>query len=75
MNRETPDMLFLTEEGAEDSTKHFNDNGMRHRSGYYFCDAVEGAVAIIFSQDNIIKTCTRQNGKVVVFDHIALPPF
>ena len=71
--RKEPDMCFVSYNGKEDKTKHFNDNGMRHRSCYHFCDMVEGTVGIIFSHDDVIKACTKHNGKVIVYDHVVLP--
>ena len=47
--------------------------GMRHRAGYRFCDAVEGSVAFIISQDGMVEACTKHDGKVVVYDNVALP--
>ena len=72
-NRKTPDMCFIGYDGKEDKTKHFHDNGMRHRSCYHFCDMVEGTVGIIFSHDDVIKACTKHNGRVIVYDHVVLP--
>jgi len=71
--RKEPDMCFISYNGREDKTKHFNDNGMRHRSCYHFCDMVEGTVGIIFSHDDVIKACTKHNGRVIVYDHVVLP--
>ncbi len=68
-----PDMCFIGYDGKEDKTKHFSDNGMRHRSCYHFCDMVEGTVGIIFSHDDVIKACTKHNGRVIVYDHVVLP--
>ena len=46
---------------------------MRHRAGYRFCSAVEGSVAFVISQDGVIEACTKHDGKVVVYDNVALP--
>ena len=66
-------MCFIKYDGREDTTKHFKDHGMRHRAGYRFVDAVEGSVAFIISQDGIIEACTKHDGKVIVYDNVALP--
>ena len=73
VNWESPSMCFIGYDDREDKTKRFDDNGMRHRACYHFCNQVEGAVAIIVSSDGIIKACTKIGEKVVVYDHIALP--
>ena len=72
-SRETPAMRFISHDGLVDPTRHFNDNGMRHRACYRFCNAVEGTVAIIMSQDGTVKACTRHDGSVYVYDNVALP--
>lgn len=74
-NRNPPTMCFIGQNNREDRTKHFYDNGMRHRACYRLCDAVEGSVAIIISQDGFIKACTKSDGKVIVYDQVALPLF
>ncbi len=68
-----PDMCFINHDGEVDDTKRYNDNGMRHRACYMFCNAIEGAVAIIVSHDGFIKVCTKIDGKVVVYDNVSLP--
>ena len=68
-----PQMYFLTLDNKEDTTKHYIDNGMRHRAGYRLCDNVEGAVAIVISQDGTVKACTRKDGKVMVYDNVGIP--
>lgn len=68
-----PRMRFIGYDDKEESFKHFHDYGMRHRAGYRFCSAVEGSVAFIISQDGMIEACTGHDGKVVVYDNVALP--
>ena len=68
-----PSMCFMSHDNTEDKSKHFKDHGMRHRAGYRFCNAVEGSVAFIISQDGSIEACTKYNGNVVVYDNVALP--
>ena len=67
------EMCFIRDDNKVDKTKRFNDNGMRHRACYTFCNEVEGSVAIILSHDGVIKTCTKKDGKVVVYDNVGLP--
>ena len=69
----TPQMYFVGQNGKQDRTKHFDDNGMRHRACYHFCNHVEDSVALIVSQDGVVKACTKNDGKVVVYDHVSLP--
>ncbi len=69
----TPEMCFVNFDNTEDKTKHFDDNGMRHRACYHFCNHVGGAVAIIVSSDGIVKACTKSGEKVVVYDQVSLP--
>ena len=66
-------MCFIDHDGREDKTKRFNDNGMRHRACYQFCNEVEGSVGIVLSHDGVIKACTKHDGRVVVYDHVSLP--
>ena len=73
MGSKHPAMCFIGFDNKEDTRKQFKDNGMRHRAGYRFCSAVEGSVAFIISQDGTIEACTMHDGKVVVYDNVALP--
>ncbi len=73
MQRRHPDMCFMGYDNKEQTYKTFKDHGMRHRAGYRFCDAVEGSVAFIISQDGMVEACTKHDGKVVVYDNVALP--
>ena len=73
MGSKHPAMRFVEYDNRENESKQFKDNGMRHRAGYRFCSAVEGSVAFIISQDGTIEACTMHDGKVVVYDHVALP--
>lgn len=72
-NRKPPKIRFIRQDGTEDPDRNFNDHGMRHRSGYRFCDTVEGAVGIILSQDGSVKVCTKREGVLYVFDNVGLP--
>ena len=66
-----PYMRFINYDGKIDSSKHYSDNGMRHRACYMFCNEVEGAVALIISHDGFIKACTKHDGKVIVYDSVS----
>lgn len=67
-----PSMRFMGGDNTEDESRHFKDFGMRHRAGYRFCNAVEGSVAFIISQDGTVEACTKHDGRVVVYDNVAL---
>lgn len=71
MTRRQPEMRFINSDDTENRNRKFNDNGTRHRSGYRFCDCIDGAVAVICSQDGTVKACTKVDGKVVVYDNVA----
>ena len=73
MESTMPKMCFIGYDNKEERYKHFQDHGMRHRAGYRFCSAVEGSVAFIISQDGSVEACTQHDGKVVVYDNVALP--
>ena len=68
-----PRMRFVTSDDQIDTGKKFNDNGMRHRACYRFCELVDNSVAVIFSQDGSIKACTKAGGEIVVYQDIAIP--
>ena len=68
-----PKMRFVTSDDQVDTGKKFNDNGMRHRACYRFCELIDDSVAVIFSQDGSIKACTKAEGEVVVYQDVAVP--
>ncbi len=72
-NLAPPVMRFVCSDGRIDAGKKFNDNGMRHRACYRFCNILENSVAVIFSQDGAIKACTKSEGEVVVYQDVAFP--
>jgi hypothetical protein len=45
--------------------------GARHRSVYRFCNAVHEAIAIIISQDRLVRFVKWKEGMVTYWDHIA----
>ena len=73
MKSRLPEMCFIGYDNKEQTYKTFKDHGMRHRAGYRFCDAVKGSVAFIISQDGMVEACTKNDGKVYVYDNVALP--
>ena len=73
MGSRHPKMKFIGYNDEEQTYKTFQDNGMRHRAGYRFCSAVDGSVAFVISQDGTVEACTKYDGKVVVYDNVALP--
>ena len=73
MDSRLPDMCFIGYDNKEQTYKTFKDHGMRHRAGYRFCNAVEDSVAFVISQDGMVEACTKHDGKVVVYDNVALP--
>ena len=73
MDRRTPAVRFIRYDDTVDCSRQFKDYGMRHRAGYRFCDAVDGSIAIIVSQDGTIECCTKHDGEVFVYDNVALP--
>ena len=73
MGSKHPDMCFMRYDDTEDTSRQFKDNGMRHRAGYRFCNAVTDSVAFIMSKDGMIEACTKQNGRVIVYTNVALP--
>ena len=72
-SKKKPSICFIEEDGTVDRSKAYEENGMRHRSSYSFCDENEGAVAIIMSQDGNVKACTKKDGEIVIYDHVGLP--
>ena len=72
IDRPEPDLCFINYDGIQDTTKRYQDYGMRHRSCFKFCSAVEGTVALIASHDGFIKACTQHDGKVVVYDNVSV---
>ena len=66
------DLCFINDDGVQVTSKRYNDYGMRHRSCFKLCSAVEGAVALIASHDGFIKACTQHDGKVVVYDNVSV---
>lgn len=73
MGSKHPTMRFIGYDNKEEEGRQFKDTGMRHRAAYRFCSAVKDSVAFVISQDGTIEACTEHNGKVVVYDNVALP--
>ncbi len=68
-----PKIRFIGHDNQEQSTRRFNDYGMRHRVCYRFCYYVDGCIAIIISQDGSVECCTKKDGQVMVYDNVAIP--
>lgn len=45
-----------------------NSFGMRHRSAFRFCQAIEGSLAFVISQDGDLRVFANVDGKVRLFD-------
>ena len=73
MGSKHPTMCFIGYNNKEEEGRQFKDTGMRHRAAYRFCSAVKDSVAFVISQDGTIEACTEHDGKVVVYDNVALP--
>ena len=71
MVKREPPMMFLKNDNTVDTTKRFNDNGTRHRSGYRFAHSVENSVVIVCSQDGTVKACTKNGENVVVYNNVS----
>ncbi len=71
--KEKPKICFVRENGTTDRSKAYDDNGMRHRSSYSYCNENEEAIAIIMSQDGTVKACTKHEEEIVIYNHIGLP--
>ena len=68
-----PRMRFVACDGHVEADRKFNDNGMRHRACYRFCEMIDDSVALIFSQDGSIEACTQDEGQVVVYLNVGIP--
>ena len=71
--RKSIKMTFISPDNTEQTARHFNDYGMRHRSCYNFCHDVEGVVAVVLSQDGGVEVCTKYEGKVPAYENVGLP--
>jgi len=59
-------------EGTESEEELAEGVGTRHRSAYRLCQAIEGALAIVVSQDGGVRFVKWSSGAVTYWDHLAL---
>jgi len=71
MGKNIPPMKFLDSDDTVDTSKKFNDNGTRHRSGYRFAYVVDHSIVLICSQDGVMKAVTKHDDEVVVYNNIS----
>ena len=71
-----PDVLevrrALDLEGTEWEEELAEGVGTRHRSAYRLCQAIDGALAIVVSQDGGVRFVRWASGAVTYWDHLAL---
>jgi hypothetical protein len=58
-------------EGAQRENVYAGSFGARHRSVFRFCNAVHDAIAIVVSQDRLVRFVKWKDGQVTYWDHVA----
>ncbi|MGA2735241.1 MAG: putative sensor domain DACNV-containing protein [Syntrophobacteraceae bacterium] len=58
-------------EGLQTEQVHSGSFGARHRSVFRFCNAVHEAIAIVISQDRLVRFVKWKEGMVTYSDHVA----
>ncbi len=58
-------------EGHQREQAHSGSFGARHRSVFRFCNAVHEAIAIVISQDRLVRFVKWKEGTVTYWDHVA----
>ncbi|MGO9415967.1 MAG: putative sensor domain DACNV-containing protein [Syntrophobacteraceae bacterium] len=58
-------------EGLHTEQVHAGSFGARHRSAFRFCNAVHEAIAIVVSQDRLVRFVKWKEGMVTYSDHVA----
>jgi hypothetical protein len=58
-------------EGLETEQVHSGNFGARHRSAFRFCNAVHEAIAIVISQDRLVRFVKWKEGMVTYWHHVA----
>ena len=58
-------------EGIQSEQVYSNSFGARHRSVFRFCHAVHEAIAIVISQDRMVRFVKYKDGTVTYWDHMA----
>jgi hypothetical protein len=61
----------LDVEGIQTEQVHSGSFGARHRSAFRFCNAVHEAIAIVISQDRLVRFVKWKEGTVAYWDHVA----
>ena len=61
----------LDVEGFQREHVYSGSFGARHRSVYRFCNAVHGAIAIVVSQDRLVRFVKWKEDMVTYWDHVA----
>ncbi|MFZ0930675.1 MAG: putative sensor domain DACNV-containing protein [Syntrophobacteraceae bacterium] len=58
-------------EGLHTEQVHSGNFGARHRSAFRFCNAVHEAIAIVISQDRLVRFVKWKEGVVTYWHHVA----
>jgi hypothetical protein len=58
-------------EGIKREQVYSGSFGARHRSVFRFCNAVHEAIAIVISQDRLVRIVKWKEGMVTYWDHVA----
>ena len=58
-------------EGLQREQVYSGSFGARHRSVFRFCNAVHEAIAIVISQDRLVRLVKWKEGMVTYWDHVA----
>ncbi len=58
-------------EGLHKEQVHPGSFGSRHRSAFRFCNAVHEAIAIVISQDRLVRFVKWKDGVVTYWEHVA----
>jgi len=58
-------------EGLQREPAHCGSFGVRHRSVFCFCNAVPEAIAIVISQDRLVRFVKLKEVMVTCWDHVA----
>ncbi len=67
----SPVFRALDLEGTKVEPVNVNVVGSRHRSAYYMCDKVPGAIAVVISQDGAVTFVTKKGDSLICWDQIA----
>ncbi len=71
-----PNDIYLATNAAASPSKirpfDYRHFGTRHRSMMRYCNAIEGSVGFVVSQDGDVRAMTKRRGKLLVWDNIQL---